>query len=282
MGDPRKARAQFKKPKKPFNKVRLDAELILTREYGLQNKQEIFRSESLLRKFASQAKKLMSATGEQAEQEQKALLGKLQSLALIGADAQLDDVLALDLKNILERRLQTQVLRAGLANTIKQARQFIVHNHIQVNGKSITFPSHIISKEDESKITFVESSSIAKEDHPERPEQIFKMKEAIKLAKSAPKKEEAEEVKEEAKPVEEKKEEPAEEVKEEAKSEESTEATETKEEVAEEKTEEKPAEEKKEEEKPAESPKEESKPEEKAEEEKPVEKVEEKTEEAKE
>lgn len=180
-------------PKKPWDKTRLDAEKIIVREYGITKKLELYKSQALLRKFSSQAKKLMSQSTEQAEMEKKSLLTKLQSLALVGKDAQLDDVLALELKNIMERRLQTVVLRKGLANTIKQARQFITHRHIQIGAKLITSPSFIVSKEDEAKISFVERSALSSPEHPERPEQIFKLKSASKQPVVA------QEVKEEAK-----------------------------------------------------------------------------------
>lgn len=178
MGDPRKTRKTYSVPKKPWVTERLEAEWEIVKEYGVVNKIEIYKMDSLLRKYAAQAKKLMSATSAQADQERKALLSKLHTLSLVGKDAQLDDVLALELKNIMERRLQTLVLRKGLSNTIKQARQFITHRHIRVGGKLITAPAYIVSKEEESQITFVESSALSSADHPERPEQIFKLKSA--------------------------------------------------------------------------------------------------------
>ncbi|GAA3238542.1 30S ribosomal protein S4 [Actinocorallia longicatena] len=42
----------------------------------------------------------------------------------------------------LERRLDALVLRAGFARTIYQARQFVVHRHILVNGKRVDRPSY--------------------------------------------------------------------------------------------------------------------------------------------
>lgn len=42
----------------------------------------------------------------------------------------------------LERRLDAMVLRAGFARTIYQARQFVVHRHILVNGKRVDRPSY--------------------------------------------------------------------------------------------------------------------------------------------
>ena len=42
---------------------------------------------------------------------------------------------------LLESRLDALVLRAGFARTIAQARQFVVHRHIMVNGKRVDRPS---------------------------------------------------------------------------------------------------------------------------------------------
>ena len=184
MGDPRKNRSKYQSPKKPWDKVRLDAEKILVQEYGIANKKEIYKMQSLLRKFSSQAKKLMTASTNQAQEERKALISKLQSFALISAEAQLDDVLALELKNVMERRLQTMAVRKGLATTVKQARQMIVHKHIKIGTKTITSPSYIVSKEEEAKIAFVDKSAFANPDHPERPEQISKLKELAKKPKA--------------------------------------------------------------------------------------------------
>ncbi|WP_021593646.1 30S ribosomal protein S4 [Actinomadura welshii] len=42
----------------------------------------------------------------------------------------------------LERRLDALVLRAGFARTIYQARQFVVHRHVLVNGHRVDRPSY--------------------------------------------------------------------------------------------------------------------------------------------
>ena len=41
------------------------------------------------------------------------------------------------LRDILERRLQTVVYKMGLANSVKQARQFILHRKVVVNELSL-------------------------------------------------------------------------------------------------------------------------------------------------
>ncbi len=42
----------------------------------------------------------------------------------------------------LESRLDATVLRAGFARTIYQARQFVTHRHVLVNGKRVDRPSY--------------------------------------------------------------------------------------------------------------------------------------------
>ncbi|GGJ80209.1 30S ribosomal protein S4 [Pilimelia anulata] len=46
------------------------------------------------------------------------------------------------LVSLLERRLDAVVLRSGLARTIYQARQLVVHGHIQVDGAKVDRPSY--------------------------------------------------------------------------------------------------------------------------------------------
>ena len=46
-----------------------------------------------------------------------------------------------NLVELLEMRLDALVLRAGFARTIAQARQFVVHRHITVDGKIVDRPS---------------------------------------------------------------------------------------------------------------------------------------------
>ncbi|MFC6853594.1 30S ribosomal protein S4 [Aquipuribacter hungaricus] len=42
----------------------------------------------------------------------------------------------------LERRLDAVVLRSGIARTVQQARQFVSHGHVQVNGRTVDRPSY--------------------------------------------------------------------------------------------------------------------------------------------
>ncbi|MFA6463790.1 MAG: 30S ribosomal protein S4 [Candidatus Paceibacterota bacterium] len=49
---------------------------------------------------------------------------------------------------MLELRLDNVVYRAGFADTRRQARQFVSHGHIRVNGKKVNIPSFNVSKGD--------------------------------------------------------------------------------------------------------------------------------------
>jgi small subunit ribosomal protein S4 len=53
------------------------------------------------------------------------------------------------LMTLLERRLDNVVYRLGLASTRAQARQFITHRHVLVNGRRVDIPSYLISPGDE-------------------------------------------------------------------------------------------------------------------------------------
>jgi small subunit ribosomal protein S4 len=49
-----------------------------------------------------------------------------------------------NLLQLLERRLDTVVLRMGFARTIMQARQFVNHGHFMVNDRKVNIPSYLL------------------------------------------------------------------------------------------------------------------------------------------
>ena len=49
---------------------------------------------------------------------------------------------------LLERRLDNAIYRMGFASSRNQARQFVRHNHILVNGKKVNIPSFSVSAGD--------------------------------------------------------------------------------------------------------------------------------------
>lgn len=168
MGDARRFKKSYARPFKVWDETRIAEEKPLINDYGLKNKKEIWKAEAMLRKFKAQAKKLITTRGKQAEKEKQQLLARLMSLGLTSQTADLDTVLGLTINNVLDRRLQTLVYNKKLARSIGQARQFIVHEHILVNGKKIAVPSYIVKKDEEEAIAFADESSLSSLTHPER------------------------------------------------------------------------------------------------------------------
>jgi len=198
MGDPKKAKKKYSRPQHPWRRAQLGEEKILVEEYGLKNKKDLWKIASKLSHFKQQAKKLIAKSGAQAEIEEKLFLEKLQKMSLVPAGATVDDVLSLSVKDLLERRLQTMVFRRGLANTIFQARQFIVHGHIMVGGQKFNVPSFLVPGNVEEMITYSGNSALADPEHPERNKNKIK-DEALKEAKIVKKEESEEAVVEEEK-----------------------------------------------------------------------------------
>ena len=135
MGDPKRQRKKFSKPSHPWNKDRIEAEKEILSQYGLRRKYEVWKMNSLLKKFLNRAKTIIGEHSDQSDIEKKQLLDRLSSLGLLKKDSQVEDILNLTLKDVLERRLQTLLCRQQIAKSMMQARQFITHEHITVGNK---------------------------------------------------------------------------------------------------------------------------------------------------
>lgn len=148
----KKIRKKYERPKKMFDKQRIERDKELFKTYGLKAKKEIWRTEAILRKYRRLAREL---SAKENKEKEKIVIEKLINLGLLNNGATIDDILDLTVENILERRLQTIIFRKGLANTVKHARQLIVHGHVTLNEKRIGYPSYLISKEEEDKIQII-------------------------------------------------------------------------------------------------------------------------------
>ena len=126
---------------------------MLTRNYGLKNKKELWRASSKLRNWRSQARTLVGLSKSKRGVAEKQLFTRLIKLGLLNKNAGLDDILSLTIEQVLDNRLQTQVYKQGLASTAKQARQFITHCKVLVNGTVVTAPSYAYAVTD--KITLI-------------------------------------------------------------------------------------------------------------------------------
>ena len=146
MGDIKRKRKKYEKPRKRFDSVRIKEENILVNTYGLKNKREIWKAKSVTSKIRKRAKNLIS----KGDNEQTKFIEKLKQKGILVEN--ISDVLALGEKDILERRLQTIVCKKKLAKTLKQARQFITHKYILVNDQVVNTPSFWVSRDLENQI----------------------------------------------------------------------------------------------------------------------------------
>ncbi|GGL55544.1 30S ribosomal protein S4 [Halocalculus aciditolerans] len=157
----------YETPNHPYQGERIAEESDLLGRYGLKNKEELWRAQSELRSYRREARALLGkVTGEGSEDSE--FVSRLQRYGILGDSDGLDDVLSLDVTDVLERRLQTVVYRQGLANTPKQARQFITHGHITVDGSRVTAPSRKVETAEKDLIAFDETSDLTDELHPAR------------------------------------------------------------------------------------------------------------------
>ncbi len=160
MGDPRRLKKKFKKPKHPYQKDRIMEELEFIGKYGLRNKREYWKVRTMLGNWRNLARQSRTLSKENALEVQQTLIKKLNRLGIIGSEAEFEDVLLLTVEDVLKRRLQTLVYEKGLSSTVYQARQYITHGHIQVKGKKINAPSYIVKKEEEDMINFAPNSPL--------------------------------------------------------------------------------------------------------------------------
>ncbi|MDE1821814.1 MAG: 30S ribosomal protein S4 [Euryarchaeota archaeon] len=169
MGDPKFLRRTYDTPKHPWEQARMDEERKLLAKYGLKNKRELWKAESLLRNYRRQARQLQArlrAKEPQAEKETKWLLDSLARLGMLPTGTpSLDDVLALETSDLVQRRLQWIVYVKGLAATTHQARQLIVHGHISVGDHRVTRPGYFVRSEEEPRIAYDGSSPLSDEGH---------------------------------------------------------------------------------------------------------------------
>jgi small subunit ribosomal protein S4 len=163
----------YETPNHPYQGERIAQEADLLSRYGLKNKEELWRSQSQLRSMRREARRLLGDAQGDVEAAQAAgseFIARLRRLGILSEDDDISAVLSLDVTDLLERRLQTVVYRQGLANTPRQARQFIAHGHITVGDARVRRPSKKVEVAEENLVGFDETSPLSDDLHPERAE----------------------------------------------------------------------------------------------------------------
>lgn len=144
-------------PRRPFEKERLDQELKLIGKFGLRNKREVWRVKYTLAKIRKAARELLTLDEKEPKRlfEGNALLRRLVRIGVLDeGQMKLDYVLGLRVEDFLERRLQTQVLKHGLAKSIHHARVLIRQRHIRVRKQVVNVPSFVVRLDSEKHINF--------------------------------------------------------------------------------------------------------------------------------
>jgi small subunit ribosomal protein S4 len=168
MGDTKRFTNKYDTPSHPWRRERIEVESVLRRDFGLKNTREAWKASTKLKTFKAQIKSFVRMPEAQANVEREALTRKLAKYGLMPEDGNIEGVLGYNAEKILERRLQTVLVRRKLARTMNQARQFITHRHVAVNGRVITAPGYLVPVVEENSITFKVNSSFIDEQHPER------------------------------------------------------------------------------------------------------------------
>merc|ERR1712170_304375 len=137
----------FKKPRRPYEKERLDAELKLVGEYGLRCKRELWRVQMALSKIRNAARTLLTLDEKDPKRlfEGTALMRRMYRYGLLDeTQDKLDYVLA----------LLPQVFKLGLAKSIHHARVLIRQRHIRVGKQIVNVPSFLVRTDSQKHIDF--------------------------------------------------------------------------------------------------------------------------------
>ncbi|CAD7699433.1 unnamed protein product [Ostreobium quekettii] len=147
----------FKRPRRPFEKERLDNELKLVGEYGLRCKRELWRVQMTLSRIRNSARTLLTLDEKDPRRifEGRALMRRMYRYGLLDENQdKLDYVLALTPQHFLDRRLQTLVFKQGLAKSFHHARVLIQQRHIRVGKQIVNIASFMVRVDSEKHIDF--------------------------------------------------------------------------------------------------------------------------------
>ena len=159
MGDPHKPKKMFRRPRRIWTTDQLNAELYVVGSYGLRNKRELWRAQSEVARFRNQARALLALPTEVRQEKETQLLTFLNRLGLVNQSATLDDVLNLKIEDLLERRLQTLVMKKGALKSAQQARQLAAHGHVSLGNRIVNIPGYLVRREEEQQILLHLSAS---------------------------------------------------------------------------------------------------------------------------
>jgi small subunit ribosomal protein S4 len=152
MGDPRKSKKNYNRPRSIWTSDQISSELYVVGSYGLRNKRELWKAQTEIARIRNQARALLALAIDVRHEKETQLLNYLSRLGLVSDQSTLDDVLNLKIEDILERRLQTIIMKKSNLKSPYQARQLVVHGHVSIGNRKINLPGYLVRKEEEHQI----------------------------------------------------------------------------------------------------------------------------------
>ena len=152
MGDPRKSKKTFQRPRRIWTTDQLNSELYIVGSYGLRNKRELWRAQTEVARLRNQARALLAIPAEVRHEKETQLLNFLNRQGLVNESASLDDVLNLKIEDLLDRRLQTIVMKKNGSRSPHLARQMVVHKHVSIGDRFVNIPGYLVKRDEEEQI----------------------------------------------------------------------------------------------------------------------------------
>jgi small subunit ribosomal protein S4 len=152
MGDPRKAKKTYSRPRSIWTSDQISSELYVVGSYGLRNKKELWKAQTEIARIRNQARALLAISTDIRHEKETQLLNYLSRLGIVDEGSTLDDILNLKIEDILERRLQTLVMKRSNLKSPYQARQIVVHGHVSIGNRKINLPGYLVKRDEEAQI----------------------------------------------------------------------------------------------------------------------------------
>ena len=126
MGDPRKAKKKYTRPRSIWATDQISSELYIVGSYGLRNKRELWKSQTEIARIRNQARSLLSLPIEVRSEKETNLLNYLLRLGIVADGSNL--------------------------KSPYQARQIVVHGHVSIGNRKINLPGYLVKKDEETQI----------------------------------------------------------------------------------------------------------------------------------
>ena len=152
MGDPRKAKKSYTRPRSIWTSDQISSELYVVGSYGLRNKKELWKAQTEIARIRNQARALLAISTDVRHEKETKLLNYLSKTGIVEDSSTLDDILNLKIEDILERRLQTLVMKRSNLKSPYQARQIVVHGHVSIGDRKINLPGYLVKRDEEAQI----------------------------------------------------------------------------------------------------------------------------------